>query len=1120
MADDFADIAVPITQDDFADIAQPIEAKDDFAAIAEPIPEQEKDGRIGEEEIAAIAQKHGANTQDLIDAAGWFQGVIKGKELEPAEIGKAVAGKVSETFLAGIPTFIYKKMQDEPTRKAIDELKDLIADRESTAQAWVGGLTDVAGGIAGGGILAKAAPTILTGTTAARTEKAAELASSLQKAGKFTAQAGQLAKSAGTAKDLAIIPGTALPFATGFLTESKEGEEIKQALLGLAIGAAAGVGGRAVGKAIQKSVTSNLDKEIAQRAVKAGTENDVNEFLKKMPKETGEDIVRRADAIMSVDAPEYALQKKLVLAKELDEADMNVLRTRAAKEVDPEDTVATEQVIQEEIESARKENIREFTRYLGRQKGESPDNFLAEKIRVDGESFVETQLGGWQRAKAVQQGIKEGFISPVEQGGVSVFSTMYDAIKARFKGLRDIDRRLGTDNEVTKDELSEAITNISNIKQRWYMVARELASERKATGLDDYRAIGIIEGKIPETGLTPEQLTNITKTRQMFSDLRNEVNTRYGMGIEEKANYIPHAIADAATVLQRFDAAYARIKSDINLDLLGDITPDALDRLKKHKFGKQVLRSLEVVNGTPIRNATELQKVASNMVSSKFLGSRKFAKASSAMRRDGDIPPLIREENVEALMQKWVANTFHYAEMRAPLAKLDESIAVAKAAKDTRSQKYLEKYKESILNPAGREGTMAAGVKNALSTFSLNMHKAALQATNPITRQAYQLLAETPEIFGIINTQVYPNFLGLNIRATLTNIMQPIFNTLPELGLANAHHVMGAYLKTIKQLSMGETIVLKNVELAKKLGRQVGEEITTRQPAIVLMNEGLKPAQWNTELAGTIHTAMNKHPFTKALGGVSDKWASVAMYMYEAAETSNRIVARNIANSMSESLTKEFASRQGGSVLNFLKTVGPAYRKEILNSLKEGNEDKTRELMGKYIMSRTIYNYDKASIGEFAEFVGPLFAAFTRWPVEKTSDVIEDLTQRGVIKGGLTVGAKLLAPFAALMYVNDTFLESRDEPGIQRLLFGKNGITSMSPVGSVKTMIDPILGEGGGILASPLVGNIQGILAGASAMKDGDTEALQKAFTNTAKSYTPVVGTAWRFLSQDTGIID
>ena len=1136
---DFSQIAEPIEASpvvDFSSIAEPVaEATPDFSSIAEETKPEETDSRIGEDEIVALATKRGANAQDLIDAAGFYGGVIKGKELDTTEILKDVAGKVSEAvpLIGGLPLWLYKKSHDEPTRLAIDDLKDLIASRKSGVQTAIEIGSTIAGQVGLGGVVAKAVPmvgNIIAGGE--RAAKAANLSSSLEKAGKFTTLAGNLGKSATLAKAAIAIPTIALPSATGMLYGSKEGEEIKDAMIGLTVGAGLGLGAVGAGKVIRKLTSSALDKEVMNKAVKqvtggvAESNSKIDEFLKQMPKEDGIKVIQKADAIMEADAPKYAVQKKNVLSQELSMEDEEHLLTKIrgrAEElgIDPEDTNALRSQLDEELDIARKTDITDFTRYLGRKEGKAAD-YLAEQIRVEGPQFIEEQLGRWQRVQAVKQGLEDTFIKKVESPSAAIFTTIADGLRSRRKGLRDLDRRLGTNTELLMDKISESISGLSNTKMRLYGEARELAKERAALNIDDSKINAFIESKIPVTAMTEQELAHVEKVKAFSDKLLTEANEA-GVGIERKEGYVTHAVADAPEVMRRLDMAYSKLEKELGFNLgSGDLPQDALARLKESQLGKQVLDSLEDMNGNvKIERVGDLAEIAANYVDPKFLGSRKFSSASYAKRRDGNIPPLLREQNIEQLQQKWIANTFHHAYLREPLAGIKEVEKIAQAVGDERSQKYLARYADSILNPAGAEGTLALAIKQKLGEFSLEMHRNALKSSSPVTQQAYKLLAEFPEVFSILTSQVYPNFLGANVRATLTNLMQPIMNTLPELGVDNAHHVMGGYLRAAKQLIAGEDIILKNKELALSLGKQIGDIVHVKNPSIILRNEGLKPAQWNTELAGTIHQAMNKHPLTKALGGLTDKWSSIVMYAYEAAETSNRIVARNIADSMSEQLTKEFASGQAGSVMRFLKTVGPAYRREIVAAQKAGDSEKSRELLGKYIMGKTIFNYDKASVGEFAAFMGPLLSAFTRWPIEIASNAAENFTQRGYIKGGAITGMQYLAPFAALSLINDTLLTERDQPGVQRLLFGKQGITSMSPAGSLKTFTDPFLGTGAGILASPLVGTIGGVTAGFSQLLgQGDDAKLMKALTNTAKSYTPVLGTIGRILTNDTGVIE
>lgn len=92
---------------------------------------------VTDDDIGKIANKYGVAASELKSIAPYYQvGIQPGTLGEAVTTGaKAVAGEIGQTAGLGIPQFIYKKLQDEPTRKAIDELRELGEQKKSTLES-------------------------------------------------------------------------------------------------------------------------------------------------------------------------------------------------------------------------------------------------------------------------------------------------------------------------------------------------------------------------------------------------------------------------------------------------------------------------------------------------------------------------------------------------------------------------------------------------------------------------------------------------------------------------------------------------------------------------------------------------------------------------------------------------------------------------------------------------------------------------------------------------------------------------------------------------------------------------------------------------------------------------
>jgi hypothetical protein len=249
------------------------------------------------------------------------------------------------------------------------------------------------------------------------------------------------------------------------------------------------------------------------------------------------------------------------------------------------------------------------------------------------------------------------------------------------------------------------------------------------------------------------------------------------------------------------------------------------------------------------------------------------------------------------------------------------------------------------------------------------------------------------------------------------------------------------------------------------------------------------------------------------------------MKPFEVAELSNRAIALEASKEVASDLlngTLARVSKEGGGAsgaIEFFNRMPDSYKRilkpkldqyeQLASSLDRGGEAAAKQLrqieyevetdVAKFLIGKTVFNYDKASASELARTVAPALMTFTKFPLNVIGDIAEQLETKGFSRGISDIERRLLRPAIAL-YAGDMVLREYDDEVIfdmtMRELWAGNskaGLMRYSIGAAAPAML-------AGQWSSPPVMSPFAALAGALT---GNEEMAIKEAKETAKFFLP-----------------
>lgn len=1009
------------------------------------------------EEIEKIAKRHGVDSKELEQLAPYFGARMEGEGFASAAEAKRAVGGAGQVLL-NIPQKIYKRYRGGEMERALDELQNLSLGRQSY----------------------------------------------LQFAGEVAAPVGTI-KAATTAGKLAT--GAGVGAVAGYSSSGQE-QGTEGALVGAGFGAALGGVAAKLSKRIESSKASSVEKkanteylaknqaDIEQGtqemlARRAGSEEDMSKLVfnkTELDPNMAERIVEEqldpefVARVSNMSSEEGNLFRKKVLRKRPDDVS-NLGAERATVQELAENVVERRaRDFAADITGERPKTLEEARRAIADFAGREGKEATNARYRI----FTEEQNAlEYIQQKAFRIGRADTFQD-------KVMNIMSDA---QFV-IRDIDERFGTLLEPVHRKLNVAYNRLSFARNGMREKLSGIFSKHR--GIDDelvqgdrvYRALDT--GNL--TGLTSKEVSAYNSFKQFFKEGVDYVNTLVKqkdpniapMSIAARENYVPHILLSPEDLNTRFKQVYddaLRAASERNGREITDLTQLAQSEFRQTAAERpefrQLLAGLNVFDNKEIKTAQDAVLRYKDLMGSRDGRRRMETVAKSALERQGNIPEWMREKNLYKLADRWSSNTLKHLYLRNSMSELRSiSKRVAAAGGEVESE-YVNRLLQDINGI--RKGTFAETTLNARVGYYSHVDKLS-EKLGPVAESVGAVAKALPEVFSDMHRQIYPNLLGMNPRALIMNLTQPFAKTAPELGGTYGY---GAVFR-------GSLNAIVNFpKYAKKV-----------------QDMGLQPAEYVRKYSRYMAEGIRRESIYAIPSEMLNQLGDAAMYLYTKTDVINRSISLATAEVMVNDLTK--GSKLAQKAIDRLPTT---VQKQVS---KATSRDELVEILSSHLNAATQYNYNRLSLSEFGRTMGPYFSVFSKWPTATAGEIIQEVRNKGVLKGSARNMEKYLAPLM-LMQAADILMFGYDpdkpwqeneenKSDIAKKLFGRAGLSQSAPLGSIEGIIK------GDFWTPPAIdAAMKGFILPSM---EGDAGKLAKGLDTTMQNFTP--GSVWvRFLTDD-----
>lgn len=1000
------------------------------------VPEPKADIKeyLPDSEIQKIADKYNVQASELRSIAPYY-----GVKLKPKSFGEAIAvGAKSAAGTAGkallnLPQFAYKKLQDDNFRQAIDELQGVASKQETPLDI----ATDiVASPIAGVG------KTILP----------------------------RLASTVG----IGAVQGAAT---------AQEGKELEDAATGAVIGSALGGAGELIGAIARKSAaaTRNIkpgEIDLYVPKAQANIGKMVDEKLAAQSnsnKLIEESILQNKQVDLTPEQASQLIKEQVgpTLAPTLRDpsTDEGRLLRRSLEDAGLEPTAANlnKKLAQDILDNRTRSFAREVAGLDNTPKIEEARQIIAKEAERNPQLLE--RYKDWNNTRLAQEAIEEFGIRATSQPGFP--SRAVEWLSANEYVARNIDDKYGRNIEkILRDGSNEfnkstfTLTKFRDLNDKLSDLADNLGIGAKLRENPENIYKALDTGNV--TGLSPQEKQFVDKFKQVVEEYRTTINNTGKLNIPRVQNYVPRTIKRTEELIPAVESKINQVLEDaskVSNRKINDI--GELNNLEMTQLESVSPALRELLQYRSLITKDDSKKVLPGVLSS-FLkeslysseGRRKLNLIANAARErtDGNIPDWMIEKDPFRLLDKWSMNTVRAAYMAPTVNKLNNEVKVLKSLGADVDASTIRKMGEDLLGP--RSGTMAAATLNARVAFQNKLDKIVdgLGGRNTIPGKVVDNLRVTPEVMQAALSQIYPAVLGARVTPLITNLGGNYVKMVPELGISK-------YGIGLANKATANNIVnfKQNREIAKQIGNVPAEFIRNQNRAI---KEGIQ-----------------RSGAYKGASSASDAANKTAMYLFTKTEEFNRGVAVELARKLSDDLAA--GNKEAIQVINKM----PVSMRRFVQSNLNNKPEVTLEL-AKYFNNVIAQNYNKLSASEFARTAGPLFSAFTKWPSVGLGQAFYELRSKPAIEGLTRVGGLVGTPWLVLQAMDiasgekaPLVREEDERPAGLTVATGREGLSKLSPVGSIKSAIT-------GEIFTPPAAKLVGSTISKAARENADLEDL------------------------------
>lgn len=1039
----------------------------ELAGKPAPVPELLPDSYFQE-----LAKKQGVDPDELKSLAPYFGATAEthGVGDTLGQAGKFAVGSLGRT-LGNIPQKIAIELQDNPG------MRDALEDLRETGRKQANPITSIG----------------------------EQIASPFANVGAGAGLAGRLATAAG----MGAVSGAA---------ESKHGHELEEAAKGGAAGLAVGAGIEGIGAGIAglaKMRTSKaLDAAPVSQQVHIGSATEAERGLHQDADKIVEDFIMRGNM------PEEASKVDKLLERNYDKHDLeNILdpttteghlfREKMQPKLESsasQDAAAAAEPLHisvDEVKQALAHDVADarLKQFAEDLTGQAPKNTQEARQLVNqwgsgqgGLDAIKNKYELFTEKQAANRAIRNNDMEV--QGTGNATEKFGNYLSDRQYVLQHLDDRAGTKtNTILRDinensnKMSQALAPLREREQQIFRNAKKTGVDSELVNNETNRVYDALDsGDLSK--LSPAETKSAEEIREYFDTTRQFANegvsklhpeiaplsvgdARNVAG--EPSGYVPKQLTDTPTIINRLQERIAAAEEQVGkLSELRRGTPEWKAATQDPNV-QDLLHASGLFNGNEVTSGQELTNKLSEMMYSKAGQQALETRARSAMQRSGDggIPDFLLEKNLYKLMRKYSDNTLKHVYLRQPIDRLALEAHKLEKLGDLTGAKYV---RDTITGAMGgvRSGTLSAQWQHMNTQASAKLIEMANRVGKDTVRgQILMFTKQLPDLLLSLNHQIYPNALGWSPHAVIQNLTQSVAKLAPELG--------GRYgYTTLAQVAPKTALnIAKYTAEAQRLGMIPAEMSRNGQQAL---KEGIRRgALWNMTDA-TVEAA-----------------GKIGMAAFQKSEEFNRALVVSVADKMS----KDLAAGNGAAMASLSR-----FPQDIRNTILRdpGHIRDNYELLAKYLNSTTMYNYNKASMSELGQTLGPLFSTFSKWPTATAGDIIHNVRSLGLTGSIPRNVEKYLAPFMLLAAAQRLTLGAPDEMSdMKKKLVGKEGLSGMAPIGTVKGLLT------GEVFTPPILRTVGSALKPAAT---GNTEGLKSGISSIAKSYAPGAG-IFKFFTED-----
>lgn len=957
---------------------------------------------LQDQDFQEIAARHGVSPDELKQIAPYY-----GVQEEPSgglsgaasQAGKYTAGAAGRMLL-GVPQFVYKKLQDAPMRRAIDELTGIGEEQRSPVES-------------------AAEMVALPGGGASGAEKAAT---------GLAASAGRVAKAAGIGAGIGAV-------------NAPEGQELQGARKGLIFGSVLGTGGEVLGAALRtvvgESSYRNAELKLQKEVDALATRTQDSEAALADSVLNGRDIpTESAGTVVEQQIPRE-------VAEDVTNPDTEI--------GDFKKTVQTEQgitpnpdALQEQAQSVADSRATKFANALNGEKL-GPEEARAEiqkTIQRQGDQAVREAYQDFvQREQALRVIDEQGSRISGKTGAGGKLANFFSGNQQVLRHLDDkfgLTGQLSTENALQNattrnNQMGYATVNFRSALDKIDKTAEKLGV-RNSSNITKALDTGDFTGLSPEEGQIAEMFQSYYKSLLDFSNgAAGEfpkglapLNIKPQVNEAGQISYVPHTLKDANQVIIEANHKMEQALSDMSqkfgrpIQDISELSPQEYRMAVNNDSNlKDIKDALTLFGDANVPRPADFSAAFKDRFSSRRSYASIETAARAAQERQGGIPEWMREQDPYKLAAKSTMNSLRHLFMRRPIQQMQNIADVIEKAGGDYESRYLRRIGEDYLGTRSSTFNIPAFTNQARIDFVRSMDRA-IQKFGPdtVTGKSLEAVKAVPDIMASWARSIFPNVLGYRIRPLMMHATQSAAKLWPELGTSP----YGAYT-----VLRGATKAALNAERLLSYGEEIG----------------IIPDQALMQRSSALRTGIEKSALYRIPANTVNGINSAGMFAFEKLVRFNRAIAIGTANTIAEDLVAGSAQAQ--------KTLS-RFPRSVQNLVNAGMtaEEKTQPL-ARYLNAQAMYNFDKLNKSEFGRTMGPLFSAFSTWPTNTLGDIVYEMRSRGAVGSIPRQLERYVAPWA-LLYAVDKAIRAGSHGDLtprEKVVFGSAGLSSMAPIGAL-----------------------------------------------------------------------